>query len=290
MEHLSIKYAVAERVAERLDDVPGVVAVALGGSLARGRALPDSDIDLGIYYHPARPPSIAALRGVAAQLDDSRSGDAVTDFGGWGPWVNGGAWLNVEGHRLDWIYRDLDLVERVFDACERGEVARHFQAGHPHGFHTHIYLGEVHHNLPLFDPAGTLAYLKGRVERYPERLAQALIESYGWRAYTALGAGEKSVAREESAYVAGCLFECAYCLVQVLFALNRRFFVNEKGALAETRTFDLAPPSFADTVQEVLSHLGESDQALRRNWNRMHELADAVRGLVGQECGTSGAL
>ncbi|CAA9589171.1 MAG: hypothetical protein AVDCRST_MAG86-4337 [uncultured Truepera sp.] len=283
MERSSTKVALAQRVAERLGEVPDVVAVALGGSLARGRALPNSDIDLGIYYRPARPPSIAALRQLAAELDDSGLGDAVTDFGGWGPWVNGGAWLTIKGHRLDWIYRDLDLVERVFDACERGEVARHIQAGHPHGFHTHNYLGEVHYGRSLVDPAGVLAHLKGRVDVYPERLAQALIESYSWRAYTALDAGEKSLARVESVYVAGCFFECGYCLVQVLFALNRRFFVNEKGALGETRTFDQVPPGFADTVHEVLSHPGESMQVLQQNWKRMWDLAYAVGELVGHE-------
>lgn len=281
MEHLDTKLALAERVAERLAGVPDVVALVLGGSLARGRGAPDSDLDIGLYYRPARPPSITALEQIAAELDDSGAGDAVYNFGGWGPWVNGGAWLSIEGHRVDWIYRDLDQVERVFSACERGEIARHIQPGHPHGFHTHIYLGEVHYSRSLFDPSGTLGRLKERVERYPERLALALIETYSWQAYTALGASEKSVARAESAYVAGCLFECAYCLTQVLFALNRRFYVNEKGALAETRTFGRVPAGFADTVHEVLSQPGDSAAALKASWNRMWALADGVGKLVG---------
>jgi predicted nucleotidyltransferase len=40
----------AEDIAERLGNVTGVVAVALGGSWARGEAHPDSDVDLGVYY------------------------------------------------------------------------------------------------------------------------------------------------------------------------------------------------------------------------------------------------
>lgn len=281
MEHLNTKLALAERIAEHLASVPDVVALVLGGSLARGRATPTSDVDIGLYYYPARPPSITTLERVAAELDDSGSGDAVTNFGGWGPWVNGGAWLTIEGYRVDWIYRDLDKVERVFIACERGEIARHIQPGHPHGFHTHIYLGEVHYSRSLFDPAGALARLKGRVERYPEQLAKALIETYSWQAYTALGASEKSVARVESAYVAGCLFECAYSLTQVLFALNRRFFVNEKGALTEVQTFDRVPVDFANTVHEVLSQPGDSARVLKQSWNRMWALADGVGKLAG---------
>ena len=130
-----------------------------------------------------------------------------------------------------------------------------------------------------------MVHLKKRVERYPERIALALIETYSWQAYTALGAGEKSVARVESAYVAGCFFECAYCLIQVLFALNRRFFVNEKGALEEVMAFDRVPVGFAQTVHEVLSQPGASAQALQQSWNRMHAFAAEVGKLVRRRVG-----
>src|SRR5690349_3582197 len=45
----------AARVAGRLAEVEGVVAVALGGSCARPDADEHADVDLGIYYHPQRP-------------------------------------------------------------------------------------------------------------------------------------------------------------------------------------------------------------------------------------------
>jgi predicted nucleotidyltransferase len=38
-----------DAVAGRLIAIPGVVAVVLGGSRARGTATPESDVDLGLY-------------------------------------------------------------------------------------------------------------------------------------------------------------------------------------------------------------------------------------------------
>jgi hypothetical protein len=39
---------------------------------------------------------------------DGRQVDAsVTNFGAWGPWIDGGAWLQFEGQKVDWLYRDL---------------------------------------------------------------------------------------------------------------------------------------------------------------------------------------
>lgn len=69
---------VITRIAHRLQQVDGVVAVALGGSRARGTHRPDSDVDLGLYYR--EPLHTAALRRLATEL----SGPAVevTEPGG----------------------------------------------------------------------------------------------------------------------------------------------------------------------------------------------------------------
>ncbi len=45
-------------MAERLTQVGGVVGVVLGGSRARGEHVPESDVDLGLYYRP--PLDVAA--------------------------------------------------------------------------------------------------------------------------------------------------------------------------------------------------------------------------------------
>jgi predicted nucleotidyltransferase len=168
----------AERIAERLADVEGVEAVVLGGSWARGEAHPDSDVDLGIYYRPERRPSLAALRELARELDDRHVPDLVTDFGEWGPWIDGGGWLRIEGRRVDWLYRDLDLVSREISECHVGRTSSHYQPGHPHGFHTHIYAGEVHHCRVLRDVRGKLASLKALVADYPAALKRSLTRGF----------------------------------------------------------------------------------------------------------------
>src|SRR6058998_2401348 len=77
---------------KRLGAIRGIRAVVLGGSHARGRALPGSDIDLGILYSEAAPFSIRSVRELAEVVNDT-AGPVVTSFSEWGPWVNGGAWL-----------------------------------------------------------------------------------------------------------------------------------------------------------------------------------------------------
>src|SRR5215216_854516 len=77
----------ARRIAELLGEIEGVVAVALGGSWARGEVHPGSDVDLGIYYRDERRPSIEDLHRLARELGYRYPTEPVTDFGGWGPWI-----------------------------------------------------------------------------------------------------------------------------------------------------------------------------------------------------------
>ena len=271
---------IAQRIAARLGQIDGVVAVVLGGSWARGTARPDSDLDLGIYYQPAHRPSLAALRQLAQEFDDRRLPDLVTDFGEWGPWINGGAWLQIDGHHVDWLFRDLDRVAHTIDECRAGRPTCDYQIGHPHGFHNHMYMGEVHVCRPLHDPSGALARLKALTADYPPLLKQVLINKYLFEAQFSVDIARKPAQRGDAAYVAGCLFRCVACLVQVLYALNEEYFLNEKGSVAAIPALALHPDRFGASVARALGVSGEDGVIeLERLVGSVRQLCTGVPGL-----------
>lgn len=271
-------FTLAHTIAAQLTRIGGVRAVVIGGSWAVGRGDANSDLDLGIYYDPAQPLSLEALRALAASLDDGGSGEAVTDFGGWGAWINGGAWLTMGGQRVDWLYRDLTKVQQVFDDCIAGKPAIYYQPGHPHAFHTPIYMGEVAVCLPLTDPFGDIASLKARATPYPPTLRRAMMDSI-WEAQFSLDTARKSAARGDLLHVTGSLFRCSAVLIQVLFALNEQYCLNEKGALVLTEAFALRPHQFATRVQRVLSHVGVAEAGLSASIGMFEALVGETRAL-----------
>jgi predicted nucleotidyltransferase len=99
-------------VADALAGLPGVIAVALGGSRVQGTWRHDSDWDLAIYYRDAF--DLETLRAIGWPGE-------VSEVGGWGGGVfNGGAWLHIDGRPVDVHYRDLNVVEHELAEAAAG--------------------------------------------------------------------------------------------------------------------------------------------------------------------------
>lgn len=244
-----------------LAPVPGIEAMALGGSRARGTATAASDYDIGLYYRGRRPIDIAVLSKVVALLDDRGAKAEVTPLGGWGPWIDGGGWLLIGGIPVDLLYRDLDRVASVIDDARAGKVEPHYQPGHPHAFLPTIYVGEVAHARALYDPTGSLAALQARTTPYPPALAAALRKRFEWEATFAIANARKSLDRDDVSYVAGCAFRAVASLCQVLFAMNGSWLLNEKGAVAAVDGFVLKPAGFSQRIARVYADLGAGSHA-----------------------------
>ncbi|MGK5679183.1 nucleotidyltransferase domain-containing protein [Actinoplanes sp. URMC 104] len=238
--------------------VPGVVGVVLGGSRARGTHTPESDTDLGVYYRGAL--DVDRLGAVARRF----AGEAaqVTAPGGWGPWVDGGGWLEVDGAALDLIYRDLDRVRAVCADAEAGRYAFAQQSGHPLGFASHAYAGELALGRILSDPAGELAEVRDGLRTYPPALAQALVDGL-WEADFVVALARKGVSRSDTAYVAGCLFRLVGVCAHALHGAAGRWLINEKGAVAATAALPGAPQQFAERVDRAFAALDADPLRLR---------------------------
>ncbi len=141
-----------------------------------------------------------------------------------------------------------------------------------------MYLGEVHYNRILYDD-GELKRLKWLVAEYPPALKRAIIQSKLWEAGFALDTARKSARRGDTFYVAGCAFRCVACLVQVLFTLNERYFVNEKGSIQTVESFARRPEHFIETVTDVLGRIGKNADQLDVNIRALEDLVSTVRGL-----------
>lgn len=152
-----------DTTADRLAALPTVQAVTLGGSRAQGTHRPDSDWDMAIYYRGPFDPG--DLRAVGWEGE-------VSEVGGWGGGVfNGGAWLTIDGHRVDVHYRDLDVVQHELAEAEEGRFRVEPLLFHLTGIPTYLLVAELAVNQVL----------RGRPPRpaaYPSKLRRTAAERW----------------------------------------------------------------------------------------------------------------
>jgi hypothetical protein len=246
---LPVGFPLAEIVRE-LRSIGGLVAVVLGGSWAAGRARPDSDVDLGLYYRAARPLDVDGVRRAAERLNDA-PGPVVTPLGGWGPWVNGGAWLTIRGRRCDLLYRDLDRVTATVDEVLAGGNRSDYWQQAPYGFHSPIYCAEVRVARPLHDPEGVVAALKERVAVYPELVKRRRVSAWLWGADFTLRNEHGAAERGEAYLVAGYLTRAATEMVQALYALNETWFMHDKYVYRDVAEFRIVPRDFMARIDTI---------------------------------------
>jgi predicted nucleotidyltransferase len=272
---------IVDELVRALAAVGGVCAVALGGSRARDRARPDSDVDLGVYYSEAAPFEVERIRKVAEERNDTPR-PVVTGFYEWGRWVNGGAWLTLRGQRVDLLYRSLQQMERTLAEAQAGRYEIDWAQQPPFGFFGPTYLGELAIAVPLHDPDRRLAALKERATAYPEALRRSVVQDSLWSVEFGLHAFAPKFAAAGDAYgTVGCLARFAHRLVLALFALNRAHLLNEKTALAELDGFAAVPREFARRLQAILARAGASPDELAASVATLGELFRETTALCG---------
>ncbi|WP_369168568.1 nucleotidyltransferase domain-containing protein [Streptomyces sp. R28] len=209
--------AFLDTTADRLAALPTVRAVALGGSRAQGTHRPDSDWDLAIYYRGAFDP--ADLRAVGWEGE-------VSEVGGWGGGVfNGGAWLTIDGRRVDVHYRDLDVVERELAEAEEGRFRVEPLLFHLAGIPSYLVVAELAINQVL---RGALPRPAG----YPQKLRHTASERWYGTALATLGYAKANHAPAgRLTEVAGAIATAAVQTGHAVLAGRGEWVTNEKQLL-----------------------------------------------------------
>ena len=199
-------------LAGRLSKIPGVAAVALGGSGAGGTAIADSDWDFGLYYRDE------------IRADDVRAlgyEGTVVEAGEWGRLLNGGARLTVEGQRVDLLYRDLDVVQHWLNEAEAGRYELDLVEGYLAGMASYVLVGEL----------AQAEVLAGELPRpeFPDALRLAAPGRWLGSAARSLEVADAAAARHDVVACAGLLAKAAIEAAQAALAERGEWALSERG-------------------------------------------------------------
>lgn len=189
-----------------------MVAVALGGSRAARRARSDSDWDFGLYYRGSLDTD--AVRGLGYP-------GTVVEPGEWGRLVNGGAWLTVDGVRVDLLYRNLDEVEHWWTEARDGRYVRDHVEGYVAGMTSYVLVGELAVNRVLV----------GELPRpeFPDALRASAPPNWRDSADFSLNVAQATAAAGDATATIGLLAKASIAAAQAVLAERGEWALNEKG-------------------------------------------------------------
>lgn len=269
------KKLLIDKIVDELKKIKEVKAVVLAGSHASRAARPDSDLDIGLYYSSEAPLDIKKII-IACKNLGAFPNLIVAKLGEWGTWMNGGAWLIIDKQRVDLIYRNIEFVEKTITESVEGRIKTDYFQQPAYGFYSYMYCSETKFNTILYDPFDIVRQLKKKVQVYPQRLKNKIINFFLWDAQFSFSRAEKSAKRSEIYIVAGCFTRIVNDLIQVLYALNETFFISEKKFYSDCKSFTIGPENFLDESQSILTSTGNTGMSLRR----MEELINSCMGFA----------
>lgn len=236
-----------DALVDELAGLPGAIAVVLGGSRAQASVAPDRDWDLGLYYRGAIDLTALAVRG------------AVHPPGSWGRIMNGGAWLQCGGHKVDVLLRDLDAVEHWTRHAEQGEFEVDSLLGYLAGIPTYTLTAELascrllRGNLPAA-PSYPAALTASGTARWrfcrSFSLDYARVLASRGDAVGAIGHAARAVLEEGHARL------CQ----RGVWVCNEKRLIESAGLAGVQRAFDRVPAihSLAEWINVVADSLGTS--------------------------------
>jgi len=245
------KEKILNAIVNDLKSIKNIAALVLGGSYCTGMANENSDLDIGIYYHEASPFDIDLIKTIAGKYNTGES-PTVTGFYQWGPWVNGGAWIETKSGEVDFVYRNIEQVIATIEKSDNGIFENDYEQQPPYGFSSVIYLAETYYCLPLYDPDGIIQELKLKVNNYPAKLKQTVIQQSLWSAEFTLWQADKFAKKFDLYNTVGCLTRALKNIIEALLAINELYSIGDKKSIEILRRANKVPERLDERIDSIL--------------------------------------
>lgn len=274
------------KIVDAFSPVSGIEAIVLGGSRSRDAAKPDSDYDIALYYNAGELDTASLARAVTA-LDDGRRDGLLNPPGQWGPWINGGAWLTVGGQPVDILLRDIGRVRGIIRDCVEGIITIDYQCGHPFGFVNTIYAAETHFCKPIWQaegkPVDSLKSLLYAYGGYSPKMMETIIAKFMWEAEFSLACGRKAALGGDAHYALGSIFRSVGSWVQVVYAVNETYLMNEKRSLSNIGRLPNLPCDIEEEAGRIYRLL--SSGAAEEGYAMVDRLHSRMKSWVSEQTG-----
>ncbi len=247
-------------ICRKLAEGRGRYAISIGGSQGKGMSDARSDVDFRLFHERDLP-----------WLD--------THPELWQDYLAAEKRWKERGIIIDGIWaRKIDKIDAAINRWIDGDTRPEDIFWTIWGYYL---LPDIYHQAVIEDPYGVIADWKGRLQVYPPKLKQAILDKHlrsvrYWRDDYHY---RNKVERGDIVFTASQSARLIHDLIQILFAVNEVYYVGDGQNLDFVRKFPIAPANFSAKVKDIL-YPPQTDNVLIAQYHALISLIDEVTQLI----------
>lgn len=253
-----------DRLVEILKNtVNGDCAIALAGSLAKGIADMNSDIDLFLFTDNPKP--YEERLQIIRQYADADTNPCVTDNFNL-PW-GGSIDFTFEQTPVEVVVRIISQMDKRVNDCLEGQFEIIPQTWTSNGYYTFTYLCELSFIKAIWDPTNLIQNYKTKITPYPLKLKKNIIDCFMGRASTWMDNFhyQSAIRRQDILFTCPIVLHTILDIIQVLFAYNEVYFIGDKKLELALSKLNYCPSELLDQLELLLSAPKNTEQLLRQS-------------------------
>jgi hypothetical protein len=180
-----------------------------------------------------------------------------------------------QGIDIDYCWvRTVSEIESELDAWLNGSVMPVEKVWTLWGYHL---LTDIANQMVIEDPSGIVAGWQARLSTFPRALQKALIDKHMgslnyWRKDYHY---RNKVERRDPVFLAGISSRLVHDMIQVLFAINKTYYVGDGNNLHYVEQFAVKPKDFSYRVDNIL-YPPQNEGKLIRQYEEIINLIDEL--------------
>lgn len=256
----------------------GEYAIAIAGAHAKGKADKYSDLDIFIYAKDVC--SFDKRTIVFEQIADSKNEFFISNEIDSFPW-GGNIDFLYHGNKIETVVKKIDKVEKEINECINGKIKIYPEAWTSNGYFNYICLSEVNFIKSIDDPFDIISKFKDNIRNYSPLLKKAIINEFWWKSsfwvdnYHYISA----INRTDIVYTSRIISNTIQNIVQVLFALNEKYFDGDKKVELQLHELKFCPKSLIVNM-ELLLTTQKDVEFLKQQRNVLIEIINEINAEV----------
>ncbi|MFA7252245.1 MAG: DUF4037 domain-containing protein [Candidatus Paceibacterota bacterium] len=270
---------VAKKVAKLFSDLQNVVAVVIGGSLARGFYDNYSDIEMYVYYDQ-KIPTKAEISDILKKLNSklNRSKKIFWFHKAWGHHT----FFMVDGIKIELGYREIGETQaRMESFLNEFSLPKHGIHDTPFGHYESGVANCILECIPLYTKGDWISKIREKIRIYPIKLKKDNLRYYYQDAKTITKIKIKNaIHRNDTLLFNACLAKVIRSMNLCLFALNDVYYPGDKWNHKYISKFAAIPTDYLIKIDSILA----MDCTLLKNkkviYNNLNMIISSIHDLI----------